>query len=198
MTRRARTNRSAIEISACTITAIGMAMSIAASIDRGTTLTDKALIVVVSAAITASAHILPAVSRSISGRILWAACLLVVVYGHASWLTASGHRAGIERAAHVTESAQAQALQRQLDALEARPLSTVSDALAAATARSARATAALNRCEAATPARCGTARAAATAADASVQALAAELSVARRADEIRERITSEAAQHDTR
>ena len=163
-----------------------------------TTTADTALVMAFAMAATAGAHVLPAISRSIVGRALWVSCLVVVVYGHAAFLAGSAHRAGDQRAASVRSSERSQALQGQLDALGARPLSTVADALAAATARSARATAALTRCESATPGRCSSARAAASSADASVQALAAELSAARRATDIRERLTTEAEQHDTR
>lgn len=190
--------RPAALAAAVSISAIGLAASAAASADRGATATDTALVMAFAMAATAGAHVLPAISRSIVGRALWVSCLVVVVYGHAAFLAGSAHRAGDQRAASVRSSERSQALQRQLDALGARPLATVADALAAATARSARATAALTRCEASTPGKCSTARAAATSADASVQALAAELTAARRAAELRERLTTEAEQHDTR
>ena len=190
--------RPAALAAAVSISAIGLAASAAASADRGATATDTALVMAFALAATAGAHVLPAISRSIVGRALWVSCMVVVVYGHAAFLAGSAHRAGDQRAASVRSSEHSQALQRQLDALGARPLSTVAEALAAATARSARATAALTRCEASTPGKCSTARAAATSADASVQALAAELTAARRAAELRERLTTEAEQHDTR
>lgn len=190
--------RPAVLAAAVSISAIGLAASAAASAARGATATDTALVMAFAMAATAGAHVLPAISRSIVGRALWVSCLVVVVYGHAAFLAGSAHRAGDQRAASVRSSERSQALQGQLDALGARPLSTVADALAAATARSARATAALTRCESATPGRCSSARAAASSADASVQALAAELAAARRAGDIRERLTTEAEQHDTR
>jgi hypothetical protein len=190
--------RPAALAAALTISAIGLAASAASAADRGATATDTALVMAFAMAATAGAHVLPAISRSLVGRALWVSCLVVVVYGHAAFLASAAHRAGDQRAASVRSSERSQALQGQLDALGARPLSTVADALASATARSATATAALTRCEATTPGRCSSARAAASSADASVQALSAELAAARRAADIRERLTTEAEQHDTR
>lgn len=195
MTRRISPTMLAAAVS---VSAVGLAASAVAASDRGGNTTDTGILVAYALAVTVGAHVLPAISRSTISRALWLVCLVAVIYGHAAFFAGSAHRAGAERAASVHTNERSRALQEQLDALGARPLPAVSDALAAATARSAQATAALARCDAATPGRCGTARAAAAAAHARVQALTDELAAARRANELRERLTTEAEHHDQR
>lgn len=185
-------------VGAICLSAIGLAMSAAASSDRGATTTDTVLIMALSMAVTAGAQILPAISRSALSRLLWVACLVVVVYGHATFIAGSAHRAGALRATSVQQTEKSRALREQLDANTARPTATIAGALASATALSARATAALNRCEATTPGRCSNVRAAASGADVIVQALAAELAMARRADDLRAQLTTAAEQQDAR
>lgn len=183
---------------AVSVSAIGMAMSAAASADRGATLTDAGLMMAASLAVTGAAHVLPAISRGVAARTLWAACLLVVVYGHAAFFAASSQRAGAARATAVHQTAQADALRDELQGLAARPLAAVAADLAAARGKQAQTAAALARCDAATPGRCSSARAAVESAGARVQALAIESASAQRADELRAQITAAAGREDAK
>lgn len=177
---------------AAAVSGIGLAMSAQAAADRGASLTYTALVM----GVTAAAHMLPAISRTIPARLMWLACLVVVVYGHAAFIAGVDRRAGDQRATAVRSTEHTRALREQLNAIAARPAATVADALAQATARSAQATAALTRCEATTPSRCSTARASTTTAAARTQALATELAEAHRADELRAQLATAASQHD--
>lgn len=183
---------------AMSVSAVGLAASAMSSLDRSPPGPESVVYTGFALAATIGAHMLPAISRSVISRALWCGFLVVVVYGHAAFLAGAAGRAGDQRAAGIRTSDHTAALQRQLDALGARPLPAVADALATATARSARATAGLTRCEATTPGRCSSARATVASADASVLALTTELDAARHAAKLHERLTAAAQQHDTR
>lgn len=183
---------------ATTVSGIGLGMSAVGALDRGATGADQALIVAAAMAVTAGAHVLPAITRSVAGRGVWAACMAVALYGHASFLAGAAQRAGEQRAAAVQPSQQQQALREQLAALPAQSPAEAAAALASARSRSAAAGAALARCEAQTPSRCATPRAAATAATARADAAASALQQAQHAADLRGQLAQAAGDHDAR
>lgn len=176
---------------------VGVLMAAAAAFERGATAADRALIVAVSCCIVLAAHILPAITRTLAGRTLWVACLLLTAWGHAAFFTAAASRAGEARAAQVPATSRASAVQTELDALQgSRLVAAVSADLAGARARDASAHAALQRCMESGDMGCSRTRAAAAAAQARADALADELVQARRAADLRAQMTGAAAEHD--
>lgn len=190
--------RSRLVITGATLASvIGVSMSAVAAFDRGATGIDRALIIAAGAAVTLAAHVLPALTRGAAARLVWAACLLVVVYGHAAFFAGAASRAGAVRADAVPHTAEHLALAAQLAAISARPTASAAAALAAAQTRSAGADRALASCLHRTPDRCAGPRAATLASAASIQALQVELAAARQADALREQLARSAAGHDT-
>lgn len=115
-----------------TLTAI--AMTAVAAWDRGGTLIDRALLVALSVAIIAAVHLLPALSRRPSAWALWCGCLLCAVYGHLTFFTHAGLRAGEVRAQHsarvVGAAQQIEAAREALAGISARPVSVIASELA--------------------------------------------------------------------
>ncbi|MCK6401279.1 MAG: hypothetical protein L6Q74_05110 [Sphaerotilus natans subsp. sulfidivorans] len=183
---------------ALVVSSIGLGMSAVGALDRGATGADQALIVAAAMAVTAGAHVLPAITRSTAGRGVWVACMAVALYGHASFLSAAAQRAGDQRAAAVQPSQQQQALREQLAALPSQSPADAAAALASARSRAAASGAVLARCEAQTPGRCATPRATAAAASARADAAEEALQQARQAADLRTALASAASAHDAR
>ncbi len=175
----------------------GIVIAAAAAMERGGSPVDRALMVGVSVVLVLCAHLLPAISRSWASTVLWLGCLLAVAWGHASFFVASSQRAGGVRADAVMVSSRAQALQGELDGIQARPVAMVSADAAAATSRAANADAGRARCERSTPGFCGQAAAGAKTAQARVSALTDELEQARRGAALRSMLADEAGRHDS-
>lgn len=185
-------------IGAATATAIGIAMAAAGSIERAGSPVDVALVVAMSVMVTAAAHLLPALVRSLASRVLWLACITLTIYSHAAFFTAAAHRAGSIRADAVQTDTRTAALRDQLAALPAQSAAAAADALAATRSRAAALGAALARCEARTPGRCTSASAAAAGAIARAEAAAIALQAAQHADTLRAQLTSAAGTLDDR
>jgi hypothetical protein len=169
-------------------------VSAAAAAERGGTLADRLLIGAVSVAITLACHLLPSISRSGLVRALWGVCLLITAWGHAAYFTGASARAGAGRAAHLETPAAVAALRNELDAIQARPVAVVAADLAGARSRALSADAA--RCRPDVPAECRRIAATAGAATARVEALNEELAQARRAADLRARVTAMAGGQD--
>lgn len=113
--------------SIATLSAI--AMTSVAAWDRGGTDVDRALLVTMAVTICAGAHLLPALSRRPVAWLLWIACLLATVYGHLTFFTHAGLRAGEVRAHQSIQVAdvnrQIEATREALAGIKARPVATV-------------------------------------------------------------------------
>lgn len=113
--------------SIATLSAI--AMTSVAAWDRGGTDVDRALLVTMAVTICAGAHLLPALSRRPVAWLLWTACLLATVYGHLTFFTHAGLRAGEVRAHQSMQVAdvnrQIEAKREALAGIKARPVATV-------------------------------------------------------------------------
>jgi hypothetical protein len=187
--------RIAIAIGATVVSGVGLAVSAASSLERGGTDFDRLLIGAVSCSIVLAAHLLPAVNRTIVARALWAVCLLLAAWGHATYFTGAAGRAGVARSAQVATSGAADALRAELAAGAARPVEAVAADMAQARAKLAGTGAALERCRAASQ-TCTYASSADASARARVEGLGDELAAARRAADIRARLVVLAGQHD--
>lgn len=183
--------------SAATLTLISLGLTASAAAERGATVGDQALIVGVSLAITLGAHLLPALTRRPAGWALWAACVVLTLYGHAVFFHAAGARAGQQRAQAVQPGAQAAALREQLQHSTARSPAAVGADLASAQGRAAAARLALQRCEKSTPGRCAALAACVDQVNAAVQALRTEADEAAHTAQIRQQLTTAAGQLDT-
>ncbi len=194
-----RTRNTRITLAAALVTSsVGLAMAAASAIDRGATLVDRTLIVALACVLVMGAHLLPAITSTWKGRALWLVCLLLTAWGHAVFFTSSAQRAGQIRADAVKPSSAATALQDELSSTQARPVTAVAADLATARLRTESARSASTRCNPATHATECRRRAEATrAAEIRASALADELDQARHSAELRQRITTEAAGHDS-
>jgi hypothetical protein len=178
--------------------AVGIAMAAAAALERGTTTTDRALIITVAVTITLAAHLLPAISRRRAAWALWAICVVLTVYGHGVFFSAAAARAGATRAEAVQEDTHTHALREQLATAQARPASVVATALAQAQSQQTTAELALARCERATPGRCMAPKAARQLAQQRITALTTEQAESARAASLQAELTHAAATLDTR
>lgn len=119
---------------AVAVTATAISMAGVAAWDRGGTLLDRALMVVLSATICAATHLLPALSRRPAAWIVWLGCLVGALYGHLTFFTHAGIRASQERAqAAFADSgiyAQAQASREALESIQARSVTRIANELA--------------------------------------------------------------------
>ena len=178
-----------------TVVCAGMA-ALSAS-ERATNTIDRATLIGLAITLVAGSHLLPALSRrSWVVRVVFAACVVVTVYGHASFFDGVKHRAGESRAQAVTTTSHALALQSELEAITARSATVVATELAQATTRNGNAQAVLARCETTTPGRCTAATVAVTTTVAKVDALREEQGQSRHAAELRAQLASAAATHD--
>jgi hypothetical protein len=111
-------------------------MTSVAAWDRGGTVIDRALLVSMAITICAGAHLLPALSRRPVVWLLWSACLLATVYGHLTFFTHAGMRAGDVRAQQSVQVAdvgrQIEAMREALASIKARPVATVAAELSRA------------------------------------------------------------------
>lgn len=191
------TRRAAL-VGAVACSALGVALSVTAAIERTAPGPERALLIALSVLVTLAAHGLLVIVRGPAAWLAWSACIALVSYGHVTALSAVVHHAGQARAAEtrVPAAAEAAALQQQLDALSASPTTAAAAALASARAAAARADRAVSVCEQRDPGRCASARAAASAASAKVDSAEAGLVASQRADALRERLAALAAQAD--
>ena len=178
-------------------------MAGASALERGGSVLDRVLIAAISCMLVLGAHLLPTLSRSMPARALWIGCLLLTAWSHAAFFAAAAQRAGSARADSVTTSAQARALQTELEAIAARPLAQVSADLAAAQARVISADLALQRCRkalpeaaSASPTACARPLEAVGGASRQVEALAVEEGEARRAAALHQRLVEAAGRED--
>lgn len=198
-----KTRRRLALAAAALTSATGLLMAGASALERGGSVLDRVLIAAISCMLVLGAHLLPTLSRSMPARALWIGCLLLTAWSHAAFFAAAAQRAGSARADSVTTSAQARALQTELEAIAARPLAQVSADLAAAQARVISADLALQRCRkalpeaaSASPTACARPLEAVGGASRQVEALAVEEDEARRAAALRQRLVEAAGRED--
>lgn len=198
-----KTRRRLALAAAALTSATGLLMAGASALERGGSVLDRVLIAAVSCMLVLGAHLLPTLSRSMLARTLWIGCLLLTAWSHAAFFTAAAQRAGSVRADSVVTSAQARALQTELEAIAARPLAQVSADLAAAQARVTSADLALQRCRKALPEAASASPIACVrplemlgVASRQVEALVVEEGEARRAATLRQRLVEAAGRED--
>lgn len=198
-----KTRRRLALAAAALTSATGLLMAGASALERGGSVLDRVLIAAISCMLVLGAHLLPTLSRSMPARALWIGCLLLTAWSHAAFFAAAAQRAGSARADSVTTSAQARALQTELEAIAARPLAQVSADLAAAQARVISADLALQRCRkalpeaaSASPTACARPLEAVGGASRQVEALAVEEGEARRAAALHQRLVEAAGRED--
>lgn len=127
-------NPKVIRILAVLATLTACLMAIVAAINRGGTVIEQVLLVLMSVMMVLAVHFLPAISRRFSTWLLWTGCFSCAVFGHLTFLTHSSLNAVETK---VLQSAQMSALQNQiavtresLNAISARPLAVVAAELA--------------------------------------------------------------------
>ena len=118
---------------AIVLTATAVLMAAFSAMDRGGSVSDRVLLVVISVVITILAHLLLSLTRNKLAWLLWLGCLAVTIYGHTVFFTNSINRAG-EQAVRL--SLQSQEIDRQIEfithaitGIVARPVTVVSNEL---------------------------------------------------------------------
>lgn len=178
-------------------TLVGVSMAAAAAFERAGSVLDRGLITAAAVALALGAHLLPALARRLPWAwALWLGCVLATLYGHAHFFTASSQRAGEQRAGAVAPSPQMLAWQRELEAIQSRPLTAVAADQARLETRLSQAEIAWNRCERSTPGLCRAPVLNLGAARAKVEANQVELAQARRAAELRTLLADAAGSHE--
>lgn len=116
------------------VTLTAMAMASAAAWERGGGSIDRALLVALSVAICAGAHLLPAVSKRKMAWLLWVGCLLGTIYSHLVFFTHTSLHAVEVRAQQSSQVAgvqkQIEAVREALSGISARPVSVIAAELA--------------------------------------------------------------------
>lgn len=117
-------------------------MAGAAAWQRSETPLDRALMLVLSCVTVTAVHLLPSLTKSRAMWPLWFGCFVQAMYGHAVFLGSAAERAGEARA---SQSVQAQNIKAQqaritdtLDTIKARPLAQVAALLSRTTAQDRR------------------------------------------------------------
>jgi len=118
---------------AIVLTATAVLMAAFSAMDRGGSVSDRVLLVVISVVITILAHLLLSLTRNKLAWLLWLGCLAVTIYGHTVFFTNSINRAGEQAVRH---SLQSQEIDRQIEfithaiaGIVARPVTVVSNEL---------------------------------------------------------------------
>lgn len=116
------------------VTLTAMAMASASAWDRGGDAIDRALLVALSVAICAGAHLIPSVSKRRLAWLLWGGCLLGTIYSHLVFFTHASLHAGEVRAKQsnqvVGTEKQIEAARDALAGISARPVSVIASELA--------------------------------------------------------------------
>jgi hypothetical protein len=117
-------------------------MAGAAAWQRSETPLDRALLLALSCVTVSAVHLLPSLTKSRAMWPLWVGCFVLAVYGHAGFFAFAGIKAGEARA---SQSVQAQAIKTQqaritdtLGTIKARPLAQVAAQLSRTTAQDRR------------------------------------------------------------
>ena len=116
------------------VTLTAMSMAGAAAWDRGGNAIDRVLLVALSFAICAGAHLIPALSKRNLAWILWGCCLIGTVYSHLTFFTHASLRAGDYQAQHSVQvigtAKQIEAANEALAEIKARPIAIVGSDIA--------------------------------------------------------------------
>jgi hypothetical protein len=197
----------ALVLALCT-SLVALSLAAAAAMDRAGPghAFDQLLITATAVALALGAQLLPAFGRSRPGVwLLWLACLVATLYGHAHFFAASGQRAGEARAEALAEPLPMAAWRTELAAIQARPLATLAAEEALVQARAAQAELSLHRCERqaealakataasrADPGACESARVGWAVQQSRLDAVRVELAEARRAQGLRAQLSAAA------
>ena len=126
-----------ILILALTVTGTAVLMAIISAMGRATGF-DQALLITISVVIVLLAHLIPALpNRSIFSLGVWAFCILITVYGHASFYVSMTHRYADAKVAEspemVTLNLRITDLGNEINSIVARPITVVTKELSITT-----------------------------------------------------------------
>jgi hypothetical protein len=124
-----------IRILAVFVILTASAIAATAAWQRGGTNLERCLLVALSVAVCAGAHLLPAITRSKLGWLLWVLCILATIYAHLCFLAYAGLHAnklrGEQSALSTGTREQIEAIRRALSVITSRSVTVVSAELAA-------------------------------------------------------------------
>lgn len=184
---------------ATVVTLVCAGMAGMSALERSTSTAGAVVFVALALVMVVGSHLLPALARgSRIGQAVFAVCVLVTLYNHAYFFDSEKRHMGLQRQAEVAPSADVLRYEQELKLIDARGLPLVSADLAAAQVALAKASAALERCQAKETARCTSAKATLEMAQAQVGALQDERTQAMRAEDLRASLSGAVAAHSAK
>ncbi|MDD2610693.1 MAG: hypothetical protein PHX60_13590 [Giesbergeria sp.] len=184
---------------ASVVTLVCAGMAAMSAMERSISLAGAVMFVALALVMVVGSHLLPALARgSRIGQGVFAVCVLVTLYNHAYFFDSEKRHMGQQRQAEVPPSPEVLRYEQELSLIAARGLPLVSADLANAQVTVAKATAALERCQAKEGARCTSAAAALDIAQAKVGALQDERAQALRAEDLRSSLSTAVAAHSAK
>lgn len=180
------------------VTLVCAGMAGLSAINRSPTASGAIMFVALALVMVVGSHLLPALARgSKIGRAVFAACVAVTLYNHAYFFQSEKDASSAAAVAAVQPSAEALAIQAQLDLIVARALPVVSADMAIAQVSAVKAKAALARCEE-KESRCSGARSSVQIAELRASALVDERTQAVRAEGLREQLALAITDHSAK
>lgn len=183
---------------ATVVTLVCAGMAGLSAINRSPTTSGAIMFVALALVMVVGSHLLPALARNNKiGRAVFVVCVAVTLYNHAYFFQSEKDASSAAAVAAVPPSAEAMAIQAQLDLIVARALPVVSTDMAAAQVAVLKAKTALTRCEE-KETRCGAARNNVEIAKVRVAALQDERAQAVRAEGLREQLALAITAHSAK
>jgi hypothetical protein len=111
------------------VTSIAISMAAVAAADRGGTVADKILLVILASTLAVLVHLLPSLSKNRLVWLIWTGCFLATVYGHLTFFTNAQVRAGEVRAVDSLQNrdlvTQITLVTQERDSIAARPVTAL-------------------------------------------------------------------------
>lgn len=177
------------------ITTICAVMAAVSALERAPDLLGAIMFAAMAVAMVVGSHVLPALAKGWVSRAAFIVCVGATLYNHAFFFESRARGMSAQRQQEVPVSAEVVRYEQEIARITARDLPLVAGDMAQAGMVLARASAALERCQAKDGVRCTTAAAAVAIAQAKLDALQDERTQAVRAEELRGQLSAAIEQH---
>lgn len=179
------------------ITTICAVMAAVSALERAPDLLGAIMFAAMAVAMVVGSHVLPALARGWVSRAAFIVCVGVTLYNHAFFFESRARGMSAQRQQEVPVSAEVVRYEQEIARITARDLPLVAGDMAQAGMVLARASAALERCQAKEGVRCTSAAATVAIAQAKLDSLQDERTQAVRAEELRGQLAQAVEQHAT-
>lgn len=100
---------------------------------RGSSILDRTLLILIAVVIAAGSHLIPSISKSRLAWVLWGCCIIGALYSHLTFFSYTTIHAGADRSQHSVQLSMAErqiaAVRETLSLITARPLTIVASEL---------------------------------------------------------------------